>query len=277
MGELMTIGRRIELSGVGVHSGRAVRLSLVPSGSGGVVFRRIDLGGAEMRLLLESIESRNSTTLVGAAFRVQTVEHLLAALFAFGVGSLVVELDAGEVPIMDGSAAPFAEALAAAGTRPLVETVEPFVIRAPLSVREGGAEVVFEPPDPGDPGLDLSYTIIYDHPAIGIQTRSVRLTSGTFAREIAPARTFGFLKDADALRRQGLALGSSLENTVVLDDDGVVSGPLRFSDEFVRHKLLDLAGDLALAGRPILGRVTARKAGHRLHLAAVKRLLVPES
>jgi UDP-3-O-[3-hydroxymyristoyl] N-acetylglucosamine deacetylase len=268
-----TIERAAELSGAGVHSGKAVRMRLLPSDSGSILFRRTDLGGLEMALSSDTVESRNSTTLVGDAFRVRTVEHLMAVLFAFGLGSLVVELDADELPIMDGSAQPFADAVAAAGTRILGRGIEPLVVRTPFSVEEGGASVVFEPPAGGDSGLVLSYTIAYEHPAIGEQSREIRLDPETFAREIAPARTFGFLRDVESLRRQGLALGASMDNTVVLDETAVVNGPLRFPDEFIRHKLVDLAGDLALIGRPLRGRVAARKAGHKLHLRAVRRLL----
>jgi UDP-3-O-[3-hydroxymyristoyl] N-acetylglucosamine deacetylase len=248
-------------------------MRLLPSASGRILFRRTDLGGLEMPLSVRTVESRNSTSLVGDAFRVQTVEHLMAALFAFGLGSLVVEIDADELPILDGSARPFAEAAAAAGARVLDRRIDPVVIPAPFSVEEGGASVGFEPPAGADPGLDLSYTIVYEHPAIGEQSREIRFGQETFVRELAPARTFGFLRDVEGLRRQGLALGASLDNTVVLDETGVVNGPLRFADEFVRHKLVDLAGDLALIGRPVFGRITARKAGHRLHLRAVRSLL----
>ncbi len=268
-----TIGREMAFAGKGVHSGKDVNLRLLPSESGRIVFRRTDLGGVEMPLSAAAADSRNNTALFGSAFRVQTIEHLLAALWASGVGSLVVALDADELPILDGSALPFAEALAVAGWRELGISADPIVIRAPFSIEEEGASVRFEPAETGDPGLELSYTIVYAHPAIGEQSRAVRLDPETFLVQVAPARTFGFLKDVEGLHRQGLALGASLANTVVLDDSGVLNGPLRFPDEFVRHKLLDLAGDLALLGRPLAGRVTARKAGHRLHLKAVRGLL----
>jgi UDP-3-O-[3-hydroxymyristoyl] N-acetylglucosamine deacetylase len=163
--------------------------------------------------------------------------------------------------------------VAAAGTRPIGRAADPIVVEAPFSIEEGGASIGFAPPAEGDSGLVLRYTIVYDHPAIGEQSREIRFEPETYLREIAPARTFGFLGDVEALRARGLALGASMDNTVVLDGTAVVSGPLRFPDEFVRHKLLDLSGDLALAGRPLCGRVTARKAGHRLHLLAVRRLL----
>lgn len=268
-----TIGRDVALAGSGVHSGEDVNLRLLPSETGRIVFRRTDLGGLEMPLSAAAAESRNNTAVVGTAFRVQTVEHLLAVLWAFGVGSLVVELDSDELPIMDGSSLPFAEAIAAAGTRELDEQVDPIVIRTPFTIEEDGASIEFSPAGRGGSGLELSYTIVYAHPAIGEQSREVNFDAESFLRLIAPARTFGFLKDVEGLRLRGLARGASLANTVVLDDSGVVNGPLRFPDEFVRHKLLDLAGDLALIGRPLSGRVMARKAGHRLHLQAVRRLL----
>jgi UDP-3-O-[3-hydroxymyristoyl] N-acetylglucosamine deacetylase len=272
MAPLNTFSREFGLVGVGVHSGKPVRLNLVPSEDGGIVFRRSDLGGIETPLASAGFEARNSTAVVGDRFRVLTVEHLLATLLANGVGSAVIVLDADEVPIMDGSAQPFVRALVEAGTRALAAPGRGLRIARPFAVSDGGSSIVAEPPS-GEDVLDLSYTIEYPHPAIGCQSLSVRLSPQAFAREIAPARTFGFLGDVEELRRRGLALGASYDNTVVLDADKVVSGPLRFPDEFVRHKLLDLVGDLALLGRPLAGRVTAHKAGHRLHLEAVKFLL----
>jgi UDP-3-O-[3-hydroxymyristoyl] N-acetylglucosamine deacetylase len=273
MERMRTIGRPAALEGVGVHSGAAVRLRLLPSEEGRIVFRRTDLGGLEAPLSADKVESPNSTALVGRTFRVQTIEHLLGALYAFGVGSLTVELDADEIPILDGSARPFAEALAAAGIRGLERPAVPIVVGASFAVEDEEASVEFLPPEDGSDGLTLSYTIVYGHPAIGTQSRTLPLDPETFRREIAPARTFGFLKDVDELRRRGLARGASMDNTVVLDERGIVNGPLRFPDEFVRHKLLDLAGDLALLGRPLRGRVVASRAGHRLHHRAVRALL----
>jgi len=267
-----TLRLPVGMEGIGVHSGKPVRLRLLPSASGGIVFRRTDLGGAEMTLGPGRVESRNGTTLCGADFKIQTVEHLLAALWVFGIDTLVIELDAGEVPIMDGSAAPFARAMEAAGAVDLpVPRVALRIVRG-FSLEDRGAMIAFAPPAPGG-GLEIDYTIEYAHPAIGVRSLALPLRWEVFSREIAPARTFGFLKDVEGLRAQGLALGASFENTVVLDDVGIVGSPLRFPDEFIRHKHLDLAGDLALLGRPLRGRVTARKAGHRLHLAAVQHLL----
>lgn len=267
-----TLSRGIELPGVGVHSGKPVHLAILPAEEGGLVFRRTDLDGLETPLGGGRLEARNSMAIVGEKFRVGTIEHLLAALFAFGVWNAVVALDADEVPILDGSALPFVRAIETAGTRALTAPAAGLRIVKPFAVEEGGASIVVEPPRTGD-ALDLSYSIEYAHPAIGMQALSVKLDPGAFARDLAPARTFGFLRDVEALRGQGLALGASYENTVVLDADRVISGPLRFPDEFVRHKLLDLTGDLALLGRPLAGRFTAHKAGHRLHLEAVRFLL----
>lgn len=264
-----TLSRGFELPGIGVHSGKPVRLSVIPRSEGGLVFRRTDLGGLEIPVAGARLEARNSTAVVAETFQVATVEHLLAALFAFGVRNAVLALDAGEVPILDGSALPFVRALADAGTSVLPAPAAGLRIVRPFAVEDGGASIVVEPPADGD-ALDLAYSIEYAHPAIGAQSLSVRLEADAFARDVAPARTFGFLRDVEALRARGLALGASYENTVVLDADRVVSGPLRFPDEFVRHKLLDLAGDLALLGRPLAGRVTAHKAGHRLHIEVVR-------
>jgi len=272
MAFLKTIGRDAALEGFGVHSGKPARVVIRASDAGEIAFVRPDLGGAQGRLAEAGFEARNSTALLWPLFRVSTVEHLLAALSAAGIGSAVLSLEADEIPILDGSAAPFVRALGEAGTRDLAAPVRRLRVVRPFAVSEGDASIVVEPPAGAGDALDLIYTIDYPHPAIGRLTRALRLAPADFAREIAPARTFGFLADVEELHRRGLALGASRENTVVLDDAGVVGGPLRFPDEFVRHKLLDLTGDLALLGRPLAARVTAFKAGHRLHLEAVKFL-----
>jgi UDP-3-O-[3-hydroxymyristoyl] N-acetylglucosamine deacetylase len=272
-----TIRDEVRIEGVGVHSGKPVRLALIPSDRGAIVFRRADLEGLATVMDPDEVEALNSTTIIGRHFKVRTVEHLLASLFAFGVNSVIVELDADEIPILDGSALPFVRALKRAGIKPLAGNIRALKIRTPFAVEDNGATLIAEPPSAGGE-LWLAYSIEFLHPAIGRQSRGLSLTSATFAREIAPARTFGFIKDVETLRGRGLALGASFENTVVLDSERVMNGPLRFPDEFVRHKLLDLAGDLALLGRPILGRFTAHKAGHRLHLQLVRFLLShPES
>jgi UDP-3-O-[3-hydroxymyristoyl] N-acetylglucosamine deacetylase len=269
-----TLRKDIEIGGIGVHSGKAVRLRLRPSDAGKIVFRRTDLAGAEIPLDIERARSLSNTILEGDGFKVQTTEHLLATLWAAGIGSCLIELDADEIPIMDGSAKPFVEAIEKAGTEEIESQFQAFRITQVATVVDKDAWIRFEPAGGEDKdNLTLSYTISYDHSKIGTQSRTFSLAWPEFAREIAPARTFGFLKDVEWFRRQGLAAGTSYENTIVLGDSEIVNPPLRFPDEFVRHKLLDLAGDLALLGRPLVGRVTAHKAGHRLHLQAVRRLL----
>ncbi|MGB8952878.1 MAG: UDP-3-O-acyl-N-acetylglucosamine deacetylase [Candidatus Aminicenantales bacterium] len=266
---MKTLKREISLSGVGVHTGRDVRLILKPSTSGSLIFRRVDLGGMELCPDPRHIEAKNSTVLTGEKFRIQTVEHLMAALYAFGIDSLVVELDRDEVPFLDGSAVPFARAFLQAGVKSLHLKKKCMKILKPFTLRDKDASFSFSP----DSCLRLSYRIDYFHPAVRKQEVSLEMNAEIFLREIAPARTFGFLRDVDALRRQGLALGASLDNTIALDEKKVVNGPLRFPDEFVRHKLLDLLGDLALLGFPLIGHFKGDRAGHYLHLKAVRFLL----
>ncbi len=273
MGFSKTIAGPVAFEGVGVHSGTPVHLRLLPAERPGIVFRRTDLENAEMPLTPERVESHNSTALMGDRFSVRTVEHLLAALWVPGIDALTVELDADEIPILDGSAGPFAQAVQSAGITVLPFRQPTLRLVKPFRVDDGaGASVVFSPSGPGE-DLDLSYTIVYDHPAIRTQSLRRPLRWDIFVREIAPARTFGFFKDVEGYRARGLALGASVENTVVLDETAVINGPLRFPDEFVRHKLLDLVGDLALLGRPFRAKVFGEKAGHQLHFQAVRHLL----
>ncbi len=264
-----TLRREISLSGIGIHTGQRVNLCLKPSGEGEIVFRRKDLDGLEVRLDPKKIEARNSTCFSSKSCTIQTLEHLLATLYAFGLSSLIIELDGGEVPILDGSALPFVRAIQAAGLNPLPEKTRVIKVlkQASVGVKEGW--VTFEP----DEDFRISCTIVYDHPLIQKQELSLALNLNTFIREIAPARTFGFLKDVAGLRAQGLARGGSLDNALVLDEKGLMAGTLRYPDEFVRHKILDLVGDLSLLGAPLRAHVKAHKAGHRIHLQAVRFLL----
>lgn len=264
-----TLAREVSFQGVGAHTGVEVRVRLRPSDRGRVVFRRLDLGGRTIAVNPAAAEASQCMVLSEGGVRVRTVEHLLAALLMSGVDSLEVELDGEEIPILDGSAAPLVELIREAGRRHLSGPRQPVRVVKPLLVEDGPSSVAFEPSS----NFEVAYEIKYQHPLIGKQKLAVKLDPKTFRSQVAPARTFGFLKDAERLRAKGLALGSSLENTIVLDDYGLVNPPLRFPDEFVRHKILDLVGDLALLGAPLLGRVTARRAGHSLHLRAVQALL----
>ncbi len=266
-----TLAREADLSGRGVHSGRPVNLRLKPSTAGKLVFRRTDLDGLEIKLDPMAAGARHCTFVRTGDAVVQTIEHLLAALRMSDIDSALVELDAEEVPILDGSAAPFLKAVSAAGVSSLPAKRRTLKVLKPFRFQDNDTDayVSFEP----GPDFRISYGIEFAHPLIARQELSLSLTRESFASAVAPARTFGFLKDVDKLRSLGLALGASFENTVVLDDEKVLNPPLRFPDEFVRHKILDFVGDLAVAGAPILGHVRAEKAGHALHLRALQSFL----
>jgi UDP-3-O-[3-hydroxymyristoyl] N-acetylglucosamine deacetylase len=199
---------------------------------------------------------------------VETVEHLLAALVSVGVDNIYIDLTHNEVPIMDGSSAPFLYLVQEAGVKRLASPRRYLKILRPVQIANGDKRIAIYPSD----HFKVSYTISFDHPLLRHQSRTERITEQSFAESIAPARTFGFLKEVEMLRQNGLALGGSLENAIVIGDAGVLNA-LRFEDEFVRHKILDVIGDLALVGHPIVGHVVAHRAGHALHTALAARLL----
>jgi UDP-3-O-[3-hydroxymyristoyl] N-acetylglucosamine deacetylase len=264
-----TIHNKVALSGVGIHSGKPVKLNLIPSDSGEIIFKRSDLGDVEFHLDPKNIETKNCTMLVTDKGRIRTLEHLLAALWVFGIDSVIIELDEEEIPAMDGSAFPFVQALHRAGVKELPDEKRAVKIEQPFILKEKDSSISVVP----DEELKITYYIEYDHPVIGRQGFSIVLNPENFEAEIAPARTFGFLEDIPELQKRGLALGGSLKNAVVLDKTRVISGPLRSPDEFVRHKILDLVGDLSLLRDPVKGHFIAKKAGHDLHLRAVRFLL----
>jgi UDP-3-O-[3-hydroxymyristoyl] N-acetylglucosamine deacetylase len=265
-----TIRKPVSLEGVGLHSGKPVRLTLGPGAAdAGVLFRA---GGETIPAAPESVvDSHYATTLGRNGVRIQTVEHLMAAAAGLGIDNLAVEVDGTELPAVDGSAKPFVQALLGAGRVPQAARRRP--IRIPHAIRVGEAArwVQIVPADE----FRISYTLDNDHPAIGTQVLSWAPTEESFVNEYAPARTYGFLKDLGFLRKTGRALGGSLDNTIVIGKSGTLNG-LRYRDEFVRHKMLDLVGDLALLGRPIQGHVIARNAGHALNfelVVAIQRAL----
>ena len=266
-----TIRRAVECSGIGLHSGRHVTLKLLPAAAGeGIHFVRTDLGGKSIPASPMHLDRCNYATLLSRdGATVGTVEHLLSALYGTGIDNLTAEVDGPELPILDGSAAPFVELLSAAGVRGLSQPRRYLEVIRPVGIVDQGKEIVVRP----CAGLQLSYLIDFPHPAIGRQERTVEIEPETYARDVAPARTFTFVREVDALREIGLAQGGSLTNAVVLDDQRLLNSTLRFPDEFVRHKLLDLLGDLCLLGRPLLGHVMALKAGHDLHGRLVSELL----
>jgi UDP-3-O-[3-hydroxymyristoyl] N-acetylglucosamine deacetylase len=266
-----TLRRSITCAGIGLHSGHRVTLTLRPAPADyGIRFRRADLGGLEIPARVEHVASLNyATGLSFAGARVETVEHLLAALVSQGVDNVAIELNTPEVPIMDGSAAPFVYLLQEAGIKKLSSPRRFLKVLRPVSLARGDKHIAIYPADE----FRISYTISFDHPLLRHQSRSVVVTADTFAEDLAPARTFGFLKDLEMLRQQGLTLGGSLDNAVVLGETGVLNNTLRFEDEFVRHKILDAIGDLALIGAPIIGHVVAHRGGHALHTALGTALL----
>jgi len=269
MAKKKTLGEEVSFSGIGVHSGRETRVILKPSSSGRVVFRLPEMGNLETGLNPQEVDTKGSTSIIVDHGLIRTVEHLMAVIYALEIDSLVIEVEGGEIPIMDGSALPLVQAVSKAGISYLSLEKKYLRILKPCHVQEGDALVSFYP----DPGFRITYSIEYDHPVIRRQELSILLNQETFSKEVAPARTFGFLKDVPRLKKEGLALGGSLENAVVLDEKSVINGPLRFQDEFVRHKILDLVGDLSFIGYPVIGHINVHKGGHSLHFKAIRFFL----
>ena len=247
-----------------------MRLQLKPAPpEHGIRFRRTDVGVEIPASLQYLADQDHATTLGRDGVSVSTVEHLLSALHALGVDDARVEVDGPEIPILDGSAAPFVILIHEAGLRPAAAPRQYLRVLRPVEVVRGSKWVRLSPAD----HFQVSYTIGFDHPLLRHQTVSLRITPEAFTEAVAPARTFGFLREVETLRRSGLALGGSLENAVVIGETGVLNNKLRFEDEFVRHKILDAIGDLALLGCPLVGRLEAQKAGHALHAAVAQKLL----
>ncbi|MBD3236080.1 MAG: bifunctional UDP-3-O-[3-hydroxymyristoyl] N-acetylglucosamine deacetylase/3-hydroxyacyl-ACP dehydratase [Candidatus Eisenbacteria bacterium] len=276
-GRQQTIAQAVTFEGRGLHTGGEHRLTLRPADvDSGVRFVRADLSGRPVvRVTLENAVSDTGglrrTMLRQGEAEIHTVEHLLAAVAGLRIDNLTIELDGPEVPEpSDGSAAPFADLLLEAGLTEQPAAREPFVIREPVVYQHDGVEIAALP----SPGLQLAFTIQFDNPVLGTQHLSLELTPESFRREIAPARTFVLYRDVEALRARGLIQGGSLRNAVVVRDDGIMNEePLRFADEFVRHKLLDLLGDLFLLGRPIQGHIRASRSGHMHNLRFLRDLV----
>src|SRR6187455_2428837 len=272
MNSQRTLRRPVSCSGIGLHSGNKVTLSLKPAPADfGIRFQRSDLGGLEVPATVTHLGGiQLATGLAREAVSVETVEHLLAALTALGIDNVIVELNSPEVPIMDGSAAPFVYlVLNEAGVKKLTAPKKFLKVLRPISLSQGDKRIALYPSD----HFKVTYSISFDHPLIRHQSRTMRITDETFVEEIAPARTFGFLKEVEMLRQRGLALGGSLDNAIVLGETGVLNNALRFEDEFVRHKILDVIGDLSLVGYPVLGHLVAHRGGHALHTAFAARIL----
>src|SRR5689334_22110496 len=265
-----TVRRAISCVGIGLHSGNKVRLSLKPAAAGfGIRFRRTDLGHHEIPATVQHLAGiQLATGLARNDVAVETVEHLLAALVSMNIDNVLIELNSPEVPIMDGSAAPFIYLIQEAGVKRLATARKFLKIVRPIAISRGDKRIALYPSD----HFKVTYSISYDHPLLRHQSRTVQITGDTFMEEVAPARTFTFLKDVEMLRQNGLALGGSLENAVVLGETGVLNA-LRFEDEFVRHKILDAVGDLGLVGYPVIGHLVAHRAGHALHTEFASKIL----
>jgi UDP-3-O-[3-hydroxymyristoyl] N-acetylglucosamine deacetylase len=270
-----TIRKPTECNGIGLHSGASVRLRLLPAPAGtGIVFRRVDLDGYEVEAISRNVAKVSyATSLMKKGVFISTTEHLLSAFIGMGVDNAIVELDNLEVPILDGSAQPFVEMITEAGLRQQRRKRVYLKILRPSELHEGEKFIGVYPAE----RYSVSYAIDFPHPLIGSERFQVELSNGSYVEHIAAARTFGFLEQQSAMLNMGLIRGASRDNCVVLTRDGIDNPPLRFPDEFVRHKVLDLIGDLALFGKRILGYVKADRAGHALHTAIVSRILRDQS
>ena len=269
-----TIAESLAFEGVGLHSGAPVTMRLLPAPAGsGIVFRRTDLDNFEIAAVGRNVAKVSyATSLMRQGVLISTTEHLLSALIGMGVDNVIVEIDNLELPILDGSAQPYVDAFLSVGIRSQRRRREYVRVLHPIEVREGNKFIAVYPGS----GYRIQYLIDFPAP-IGQQKTCVDLASENYGTAIAPARTFGYKADEQRLRDMGLIRGAGPGNAIILGKNGPENGPLRFSDEYVRHKVLDLIGDLALAGRRIEGHVVAERAGHAMHTALVSRLLKDRS
>ena len=268
-----TIKQEIGCKSIGLHSGRRVNMTIKPAAvDEGIVFVRRDLlGNNRIKASMENVSNTQLATTIGInGLKASTVEHLLSAFSGVGIDNAVVEIDAHEVPAMDGSALPFVTMLKNVGLKVQGKRRKWLVIKKKVCVSDGGGTAMFLP----SPEFEITYKIDFEHPLIGQQSYHMAFSEMIYGREICAARTFGFLRDVEYLQAKGLALGGSLQNAVVLDDRKVINKEgLRYPDEFVKHKILDAVGDLALLGMPIIGHFVAYKSGHTLNNLLLKELL----
>jgi UDP-3-O-[3-hydroxymyristoyl] N-acetylglucosamine deacetylase len=275
MSHQLTIQRPAEIEGVGLHTAVRCRLRLLPAPADtGIVFRRTDLENFAIEAHVRNVARVSyATSLMRQGVLLSTTEHVLAALYSCGIDNVYVEVDALELPILDGSSKPFIDMLSRTGTRRLRRPRKYLRVLKPLEFADGDRRIGVYPCDK----FRVHCFVEYKHPLVGPQEVEMNVDRNSFSDELAPARTFGFMKDFPGLRAMGLIRGGSFENAIVLDDTTIQNGPLRFPDEFGRHKALDLIGDLALVGRPLKALVVAHKAGHALHTQLVTRLLADRS
>ncbi len=266
-----TIKQEVSFEGIGLHTGNHVNVQLKPaSRDTGIIFHRIDKNVMIRAHVGEVSDTAFATSLGSNGTRIKTVEHILAAISGLGIDNLVIEMDGSEVPILDGSSTELIALILKGGIakqgkkRPYLRIVKPVVLE------DGHSEIAAFPYE----GRKITYRIHFNHHLLGEQRLSIELNEETFIKEVAPARTFGFLKDVEYLRANGLAKGGSLDNAIILGDDGVLNkSGLRFKDEFVRHKVLDFIGDFSLIGFPVHGHIIANRAGHSTNIKFIKKLL----
>lgn len=272
MSQQHTLASEVSLAGIGLHTGVTVNVRLRPAPvHTGVVFKRTDLDGFAIEAQSRHVARVSyATSLMKKGVLISTTEHLLSALAGLGVDNAIVEIDNLEVPIMDGSALPFVKLIREAGLRAQRARRRYAKILKPLEVEEGNKRIAIYPSDT----FATSYSISFPHPVIGAQSLDFAPVAGSYEDDIAPARTFGFLAEVEMLLKSGLVKGGSLENVIVLDQERVLNTEgLRFPDEFCRHKILDLIGDISLFGYPLIGHVVADRAGHAMHAQLVSQLL----
>lgn len=273
-----TLKNVIRATGVGLHTGEKVYLTLRPAPvDTGIVFRRIDCSPpVEVRACPENVtDTRLSTTIESDGVKISTVEHLMSAFAGLGIDNAYIDLTAAEVPIMDGSAGPFVFLIQSAGIEEQSAPKQFIRIKKRIEIEEDDKWVCFEPLD----GFQVSFTIDFDHPIFrsATQVASIDFSTTSFVREIARARTFGFMKHIEALRADGLARGGGLDNAIVMDDFRILNDDgLRYEDEFVKHKILDAIGDLYLLGHPLIGAFSARKSGHALNNKILRSLIADQ-
>jgi UDP-3-O-[3-hydroxymyristoyl] N-acetylglucosamine deacetylase len=266
-----TLKQEVTFDGIGLHTGRHATVTLKPAPRDtGTIFHRLDRAMVVRAHIGAVTDTSFATTLGNGVVKIKTVEHILAVLAGLGIDNVVIEVDGPEIPILDGSSTELVSVILKAGIAKQAKKRPYMRITKPLSMDDGHSEVAVLPYD----GRKITYRIHFNHHMLGEQHMGVELNEETFIKEIAPARTFGFLKDVEYMMAQGLAKGGSLNNAIILTDKGVInSSGLRFKDEFVRHKILDLIGDFSLIGFPIYGHVFANKSGHSTNLKFMKKLL----
>jgi len=264
---------QVGCTGIGLHSGEKVKINIRPAPSDtGIMFVRTDLEGHPIvKARFDNVYDTTLATTIGInGCKVSTIEHLMAAFFGLGIDNAVVELDGPEVPIMDGSSAPFVFLIKSAGIREQKKPKQFIVVKRPFKVDDGNRSVSIFP----SKELKITYTIDFHHPLLRNQEFELKFSGRDFVREISRARTFGFLKDVQTLKENGFAKGGSLDNAVVIDDFRIINEDgLRFKDEFVRHKILDFIGDLSIIGSPVIGHFVVKKSGHFLNQHMLKKLM----